>query len=395
MKILILAVALILVLGIFGGVIAVSGSSDDSGLIPEVNDDDVVEAERSAEEYLRQQAGDILVSAYPIVEYSTGWYESSDGRADVISMVVVRKEGTSGSGNQMRISVHGKVHIGGSPFKIIATERNDNRVVYSLIGNKESGKMTLEKVKTYNGGISRWDGTLALQYSDGAKELSANVQLMAREKIVDEKKIKTYQGGQTKFVYSGNLNFGDWVFKFASEKSDAKKINAKVRSESVQGNMELELVSENNGVRIYEGKLKAEDRIDGRDSFEEKNKISAVLRVEVRYNDNAWVGPLKATLKNGQVLEGEMVLTELKFSGTAPVTDVPKDVRGRDWTDDRGFDVDERSGRSSDDSSDDSFDDSRDSFDDSSDDSFDDDSNSKKKGFWKKFVRAFGFKDSE
>ncbi len=381
MKLTILIVALILVLGTFGGVFAVSGSSDDFGindddLIPEINEDDVSESERSAGEYLQQQATDILVSAYSVIEYSTGWYESDDGSADVLGMIVVRKEGTSDSGNQVRSSVRGKVHIGGSPFKIMTTERSASRIVYSLVGSKndlERGDMILEKVKTYTGGISRWDGTITIKNTDTEKEsLSAKVQLMTREKSVNKDKIKVSQG-QTKFLYSGNLEFGNWFFKFASEKSDTKKMNAVVKGENVRGNMELKLLSELNSVRVYEGKLKAEDRIvDGREDPSDEDKISAVLRAEVKYNDNAWVGSLKATLKDGQVLDGKITINEMKVD-SSPVS-IPRDVRGPE-------------GRSSDDS-DDSFDDSN--SDDSSDDSFDDSNRQKNKGFWKKFFRIFG-----
>ncbi len=399
MKLTILAVTLILILGTFGGLVAVSGSSDDFGLIPEINEDDVFESDRSAEEYLQQQTGDILVSAYPIIEYSTGWYESGDGKADILNMVVVRKEGTSGSGNQVRISAHGKVHIGGSPFKIIATERSANRVVYSLVGSKndlERGDMILQKVKTYNNGISRWDGTLTIQNMNRVNEvLSADVKVMTRENVVNEGKIKNYSGGQDKVSYYGKWNLGTSFFKFVSEKSNAKKINAEAYGERVRGKIELELMSENNGVRVYEGKLKLDETKDDElNPSTEKDKLSAVLRVEVKYDGQDWVGPVKATLKDGSVLEGYMTMGEITTNRNVPVTDVPKDLRGRDWEDDsfddsdnRGFDVDERSDSSI---SDDSFDDSR------SDDLFDDDSNKpKKKGFWKKFVRAFGFKDSE
>ncbi len=375
MKLTILIVALLLVLGTFGGVLAVSGSSDDFGvtnddLTSEISESDI----RSAEEYL-QQSENIFVSDYSSVQRSTGWYIANDGKnANLIELVVAITERTDDNTNQLQRYVQGKVYIGGIPFKIYSVnERSASRIVYSLGGSKndlERGEMILQNVQDYDNGVSRWDGTIILKNIDTEKEvLSAKVQLMTNEKNIN----KTINSGQsTKFVYSGSLNFGTWFFKFASEESDTKKINTKIRGENVNGNMELLLVSETNGVRIYEGKLKAEDRIDERDSFDENNKISAVLRAEVKYDGNSWTGPLKANL--GEItLEGTLKFGETKARGSVPERGGLTDVRGPEWSDDDSFD-------------DSSVDDS-DSF---SDDSFDDSNREKNKGFWKRFFRIFG-----
>ncbi|MEK6846856.1 MAG: hypothetical protein AABY16_01670, partial [Nanoarchaeota archaeon] len=339
--------------------------------IPDISSSDIVDAEQSVDDQLKEQIGDVLVSAYPIVEYSTGWYESSDGRADLINMIIVRKEGTSNDGDEVFVSAHGKLHIGGSPFKIATIERSDSRVVYDLQGHQVSGKLVLEKVKSYNGGISRWDGALTLrEEGDTTDSLTASVQLMTREKRIDDNKIKEYKE-HIKSSYSGWLRVDQVTFKFQSiGNSNAKEIKAQVYGENnVQGKMELELVSDGNGVRVYEGRLKAEEIGDSDD------RISLTLRAEVKNEGNQWSGPLRATLEDGYVVDGEMTIYEERIVRTTPVVDVPED-RPRE---DKPKDV----------KKDDSFD-SDDTVEESSDD-LSALSKGKKKGFWKKFFEAFGF----
>lgn len=377
----IIAMALLLILGTIGGVIAVGTTSVSSDseissdvlvvgdLIPSVDADDIVEAEESVDNQI--ETSDAVVTAQPIIEYSTGWYESSDGRADIINMVVVRKEGTVSDGDQIFISSYGKVQIGGSPFKITTTERSDSRIVYSLQGHQISGKLFLEKVKSYNGGISRWDGTLTLRESgDSQDSLTAPVKIMTREVRVDDKKITEYKE-HVKSSYSGWLRVDQITFKFQSiGDSNAKEIKAQVYGQNnVQGKMELKLVSDGNGVRIYEGKLKAEEIGDSDD------RISIVLRAEVKNDGNQWYGPLRVTLEDDSVVDGEITIYEERVVRTTPVVSVSTDVRGRE---DKPKDVKKV---------DDSFDDSDDESEESSDD-LSSLSKDKNKGFWKKFYEG-------
>ncbi len=388
MKTAIIAMALLIILGTVSGVLAVSGSSGSSGsgsssddlvignLIPSIDASDIVSAEKSVDDQLQQRAGDVLVSAYPIIEYSAGWFESNEGRADLINMIIVRKEGTVSDGDQIFVSAHGKVQIGGSPFKITTTERSDNRVVYVLQGNQISGKLVLEKVKSYNGGISRWDGTLTLRESGESQDsLVASVKVMTREVRVDDNKITEYKEN-VKSSFSGWLRVDQFTFKFMSiGDSNAKEIKAQVYGQNnVQGKMELQLVSDGNGVRVYEGRLKAEEIGDSDD------RISLKLRAELKNEGNQWIGSLKATLEDGSVVDGEMTLYEERIVRSTSVANVPADVRGRE---DKSKDVKK---------SDDFFDGS--AKEESSDD-LSSLSKDKNKGFWKKVFSIFGSDDSK